>query len=208
MVEKTVGLHSYVDTSTDLFKIANLEKLSVYANAYEEDLPALQALKREQRRWQIRLQSDPNAKPLPGTIETIGYTIDPTQHTALIIGQVDNREERFRAGQFIMADVAVTPQPNEVLIPTKALVEDGRESVIFVQPDPEQPSYRQVRVDVARRQREVVFLRAHSGEPQSPATQPSHQEASLKPGQSWVVSSGSVELKAALEDLQSRARQK
>jgi cobalt-zinc-cadmium efflux system membrane fusion protein len=197
IVEKTVGLHSYVDTSADLFKIANLEKLSVYANAYEEDLPALQALKPEQRRWQIRLQSDPNAKPLPGTIDVIGYTIDPTQHTALIIGQVDNGEERFRAGQFIMADVAVSPQPNEVVIPTMALVEDGRESVIFVQPDPGKPHYRQIRVDVARREREVVFLRARSGEP-----------TPLRPGQTWVASSGSVELKAALEDRQSRARQK
>jgi cobalt-zinc-cadmium efflux system membrane fusion protein len=164
-------------------------------------------LKPEQRRWRIRLQSDPNAKPLPGTIDVIGYTIDPTQHTAVVIGQVNNRQERFRAGQFIIADVAVSPPPNEVVIPTMALVEDGHESVVFVQPDSAKPDYKQVRVDVARREHEVVFLGERSGK-QGPAMQSSHQEAPLIPGQTWVVSSGSVELKAALEDLQSRARQK
>jgi cobalt-zinc-cadmium efflux system membrane fusion protein len=212
ILEKTVGLHSFVDTATDLFKIAKLDKLTVYAYAYEEDLPPLQALKPEQRRWQIRLQNEPNAKPLPGTIDVIGYTIDPTQHTAVIIGQVENREERFRAGQFIIADVALPPEPNEVVIPTTALVEDGHESVVFVQPDPTMPCYKQQPVTVVRREREVVFLHTVTkrDKPPTAAAQPGaiHEEFSLRPGKTWVLSSGSVELKAALEDLQSRAKQK
>jgi cobalt-zinc-cadmium efflux system membrane fusion protein len=202
VVEKTVGLHSYVDTSTDLFKIAKLDRLAVYAYAYEEDLPALQALSPEQRRWLIRLQNEPDAKPLPGTIEQIGFTIDPTQHTGIVMGAVDNRQEQLKVGQFIIADVALTPEKNEVVVPTTALVEDGRESIVFVQPDPTKPYYRQERVTVARREHEVVFLRpvANSGEPQ--------KQHALEPGKTWIVSSGSVELKAALEDLVSRAKQK
>src|SRR5262249_26413841 len=155
ILEMTVGLHSFVDTSTDLFKVAKLDKLVVYANAYEEDLPPLQALKPEHRRWQIRLQNEPHAKPLPGTIDVIGYTIDPTQHTAVVIGRVDNPEERLRAGQWVTADIALPPEPNEVVIPMMALVEDGRQSVVFVQPDPTKPYYTQERVHVARREREV-----------------------------------------------------
>jgi cobalt-zinc-cadmium efflux system membrane fusion protein len=202
IVEKTVGLHSYVDTSTDLFKIAQLEKLAVYAYAYEEDLPALQALPPEQRRWQIRLQNEPNAKPLPGTIDQIGFTIDPTQHTGVVMGAVDNHEEQLKVGQFIIADVALPPEKNEVVIPTTALVEDGRESVVFVQPDVAKPYYRQEQVTVARREHQVVFLRpfANSADPQ--------KQHPLEPGKTWVVSSGAVELKAALEDLLSRAKQK
>jgi cobalt-zinc-cadmium efflux system membrane fusion protein len=197
ILEKTVGLHSYVDTSTDLFKIAKLDKLAVYANAYEEDLPALQALKPEQRRWQIRVLNEPHAKPLPGTIETIGYTIDPNQHTAIVIGRVDNPEERLRVNQQVVAEVALSPEPDQVVIPMSALVEDGRESVVFIQPDPAKPYYRQERVNVARREHDIVFL-----------STPAEKESTLKPGKTWVVSSGSVELKAALEDLQSREKQK
>ena len=205
IVEKTVGLHSYVDTSTDLFKIAKLGKLAVYAYAYEEDLPALQSLKPEQRRWQIRLQSDPKAKPLSSTIETIGYSIDPNQHTAVLMGEVDNHNERLKIGEFITADVELPPEPNEVVIPTAALVEDGRESVVFVQSDPTKPYYRQVPVSVARREQAVVFL--HTGPPQ-PGASPKGEAFPLVPGKTWVVTSGSVELKAALEDLQSSAKQK
>jgi cobalt-zinc-cadmium efflux system membrane fusion protein len=193
IVEKTIGLHSYVDTSTDLFKIAKLDKLAVYAYAYEEDLPALQALKPEQRLWQIRLQNEPNAKPLSGTIEVIGYTIDPTQHTGIVMGEVNNPEERLKVGQFIIADIRLPPASNEVIIPMTALVEDGRDSIVFIQPDLAKPYYQQARVTVSRREHEVVFLR---------------KADSLQPGKTWVVSSGSVELKAALEDLQARPKQK
>jgi cobalt-zinc-cadmium efflux system membrane fusion protein len=200
IVEKTVGLHSYVDTSTDLFKIARLDKLAVYAYAYEEDLPALQALKPEQRRWQIRLQSDPKAKPLPSTIEVIGYSIDPTQHSAVLMGEVDNRDERLKSGEFITANVALPPELNQVIIPATALVEDGNESVVFVQPDPVRPYYRQEPVSVARREHEVIFLRA--------TPQAMQKAFLLVPGKTWVVTSGSVELKAALEDLKSSAKQK
>lgn len=210
ILEKTVGLHSYVDTATDLFKIAKLDQLAVYAYAYEEDLPVLQALKPELRRWQIHLQNEPNAKPLPGTIDVIGYTIDPTQHTAVILGQVENHEERLRAGQFITADVALPPEPYEVVIPMTALVEDGRESIVFVQPDPAKPYYRQEHVVVARREREVVFLRTRGGGAANGAGHAAEasKEFPLRPGKTWVVSSGSVELKAALEDLQSSVKQK
>jgi cobalt-zinc-cadmium efflux system membrane fusion protein len=202
IVEKSVALHNFVDTSTDLLKIAKLDKLSVYAYAYEEDLPALLALKPQQRRWQIRLENEPRAKPLSGTIDVIGYSIDPTQHTAVIMGQVDNPEERLRAVQSITASITLPPNPNEVVIPTTALVEDGRESVVFVQPDPTKLEYRQERVTVTRREREVVFVSTV----RKPG--PSQKEFPLQPGKSWVVSSGSVELKAALEDLQSAAKQK
>jgi cobalt-zinc-cadmium efflux system membrane fusion protein len=207
IVEKTVALHNFVDTATDLFKIAKLDKLNVYANAYEEDLPALLALKPEQRRWQIRLEGDPNAKPLSGTIDVIGYSIDPNQHTAIVMGQVDNPGERLRAVQSITASVALPPKANEVVIPISALVEDGRESIVFVQPDPTKPYYRQEHVVVSRREREVVFLstaRKRGGSEKGSAP----KEFPLQPGKTWVVTSGSVELKAALEDLQSGAKPK
>jgi cobalt-zinc-cadmium efflux system membrane fusion protein len=126
------------------------------------------------------------------------------------MGQIDNPEERLRAVQSITASVSLPPNPNEVVIPTTALVEDGRESVVFVQPDPTKPEYRQERVTVTRREREVVFLSTvrKPGPSQKGIAVQAQKEFPLQPGKSWVVSSGSVEMKAALEDLQSAAKQK
>ena len=90
VLEKNCGsVGDIVDTATDLFKIADLSQLWVWADVYEEDLPTLLALP-EPVRWTIRLKSDPAASPMAGWVEKIGDIIDPNQHTALVIGQVDN----------------------------------------------------------------------------------------------------------------------
>ena len=62
-----------------------------------------------------------------------GYTIDPTQHTALVMGRVDNPDNRLRAGQFVTATVELPPSVYEVEVPTTSLVEDGQESILFIQ---------------------------------------------------------------------------
>ena len=53
IIEKNVALGDLVDTSTDLFKIADLSRLRVMAHAYEEDLPALDAMKDGRRAWSV-----------------------------------------------------------------------------------------------------------------------------------------------------------
>ena len=54
---------------------------------------------------------------LPGTIDEIGYLIDPNQHTAVIKGYVDNPGERLRAGQYVTATVPIPPPAGVVEIP-------------------------------------------------------------------------------------------
>src|SRR5262245_23801345 len=121
ILEKNVTVGDIVDTATDLYKIADLRTLAVWAHVYEDDLPALLALPPDQRTWEVRLPADPTIDAIKGTIERIGEIIDPNQHTALAFGTVDNTEGRLRVGQFITATVLLPPSPYEVLIPTKAL---------------------------------------------------------------------------------------
>ncbi len=46
IMERNIALHDLVDTSTDLFKIADTSTLVVWASLYEEDLPTIQKLPR------------------------------------------------------------------------------------------------------------------------------------------------------------------
>src|SRR5262249_11572054 len=151
ILEKNVTVGDIVDTATDLYKIADLRTLAVWAHVYEDDLPALLALPPEERTWEVRLPSDPSAAALKGSIERISEIIDPNQHTALAVGTVDNTDGRLRVGQFIMAEVTLPALPYEVIIPTRALIEDGHGSLVFVQEDPPRPRYTMRRVDVLRR---------------------------------------------------------
>ena len=92
--------------------------MTVFAFPYEEDLPALQSLPKPIR-WTVRLKANPKAKPLTGTVDTIGAVIDPNMRTALVTGQVDNTQGLLLAGEFVTATVETPPPRDQVVIPTE-----------------------------------------------------------------------------------------
>jgi cobalt-zinc-cadmium efflux system membrane fusion protein len=197
ILEVNVHPGRLVDSSLPLFRIADLNTLIVYANARENDLPLLQTLTTDQRRWKIQLQNDPKAKPLPGRIDTIGYVIDPQQHTAPIRGRVSNADHRLRVGQFVTATISLPPPPDEVAVPTSVIVDDGNEEILFVQPDPNKPQYSKRLVAVTRREKDFVYLRSkiRPDEQKNGITCPLPNEL--------VVTAGAIEMQAALDELKS-----
>ena len=100
---------------------------------------------------------------MKGRIDKIGYVTDPTQHTVMVMGRVDNPGGRLRAGQFITATVDLPPSAHEVVVPASAVVEDGRQSIVFVQPNPEEACYSMRQVAVAWRSQNEVHLRSRLG---------------------------------------------
>jgi membrane fusion protein, heavy metal efflux system len=158
--ERNFTLHDLVDTTTDLFKIADTSKLVVWANLYEEDLPTLQKLPLPIK-WTIRLPSQPGVT-YPGQLDQVGEIIDSNQHTALVKGMVDNPRGDLRVGQFVTATIDIPPAANELEIPSTALVEDGHDSIVFAQVPDEQHQFQRRKVTVTRRYKDVVYVRADS----------------------------------------------
>jgi cobalt-zinc-cadmium efflux system membrane fusion protein len=197
-----------VDNTVNLFQIADVSRLQVVANCPEDALPILEALDHKERRWTVRTVGVASAMGLPGTIDEIGYLIDPNQHTAVIKGYVENPGKHIRAGQYVTATVNFQPPDDVVEIPTNALVDDGLQSLVFVQPDAALHHFTMRRVHVTQRFDRTVFVR---DTPIPKAEQLTAQEAEegllrkepLRPGDR-VLLSGVVELKAALLDLESR----
>jgi cobalt-zinc-cadmium efflux system membrane fusion protein len=159
ILERNIAVRDIVDTTADLFKVADLSQLRVWANVYEEDLPGVQALTLPFP-WAVRLKADSKNMALPGRADKIGEIVDPSDHTARIMGRVQNRDGRLKAGQFITATIDLPPDPNEVEVPAGALVEDGSESVVFVQPQEGKDVFVQRHVQVARRTRDLVYIRS------------------------------------------------
>lgn len=200
VVEKNVAVGDYVGSDLDLFKIADLTRLDVLAHVYEEDLPILETLGPRQRKWTIQLNAEPSAKPLQGNFERIGNIIDPSQHTALVMGWVDNASGRLRAGQFITAHVNLPADPDEVAIPVSALVDQEGESRVFVRIDGEQNRFTCRRVVPTRRRDNLVFI---TTKPRAVAGKPPME--TLQVGERVVVQGG-VELAAELETLETSAQ--
>ncbi len=187
VLEMNIAVNDVInDNTVDLFKIGDLSKLRVAANAYEEDVPALERLRPEQRRWGIRLAAMPEGQFLLGAFDQIGQIIDPLQKTALIKGWVDNSDGTLRVGQTVTATVELPPPPNVVTVPIAALIEDGQTCRVFVQLATQRPRYTCRQVTITGRVKNQAYLAA----------------GAVKPGERVVVS-GAVELAAALEDLRS-----
>ena len=193
VLERNVAVGDMVSTEEDFFKVADLSRLRVLAYAYEEDLPMLDALAPERRKWTISLPADSTLPHQEGTIDRIGNIIDPTQHTALAMGWVDNPQGRLRAGQFVTATVELPPPGNEVALPSSAIIEKGGEDLVFVQTAPE-PIFTLRCVSVSRQVGQTICVRI------TPPTAGAFPVQPLKPGEVVVVS-GAIELQQALADL-------
>ncbi len=195
ILEKNLTVGAIVDTSTNLYILGDLSNLVAWAYAYEEDLPALQALPPPVR-WRIYLKAAPEAEPLSGTVSEIRPVIDTTVHAALVKGRVANPQGRLLSGQFITAVIDLPPRPDEVVVPTSALVEDGQDSVVLVQTDPKKPQFTRQHVAVVRRAQDHVSVRSRLN-----PDQVRRGLTPLRPGDR-VGTSGVLELEGALRDLE------
>jgi membrane fusion protein, heavy metal efflux system len=198
-----------IDNTLNLFTIARVDRLAVLSNLPEDDLPTL----REGMRWEVKTvgANADREKGLPGFIEEIGYLIDPNQHTAMVKGYIDNPGERIRAGQFVTTTVKL-PAPEDVVeIPANAIVEDGRQSVVFVQTNAEKGYYTMRRVLVTHRLENKVLVRSKI--PDVEQLTPEEKREGLLPRQALqpnekVLVSGVLELKASLLDLEDKLGQR
>jgi membrane fusion protein, heavy metal efflux system len=208
IIERNVSLHEIVvDNTTNLFQIAKVDRLAVVAYVPEDDLPALEALPTSERRWTVRTVG---SAPVKGFFNDISYIIDPSQHTAVVKGYIDNPHEALRAGQFISATVALPPPPDVVEVPTDAVVDDGQQCIVFVVADPVKHYYTMRRVELADRFDQAVFVRSKpfaKGEEQTPEEQELGMlpKKPLRAGER-ILQVGAGELKAALLDKESQEK--
>ena len=173
VVEKNVVPGELVDPTVNLFVLADLSRLSIWAYAYEDALLKLHV----GDPWTVTLAARPGLV-LHGKIQVIGAVVDPTQHTATVQGTIPNPGEALRAGMFATATVTLPPDPDQVVVPTAALVDAGDHTYVYVQ-SPRQPDeFRRHEVQVRERLPSETLL-----------------TAGVRPGDE-VVSRGALELDA------------
>jgi cobalt-zinc-cadmium efflux system membrane fusion protein len=216
IIERNVGSHDTIaDNTINLFQIAKLDRggagprLTVTVNCPEEDLPLLDALPVNQRRWTVKTVGSP---PIPGFIDDIGLLIDPNQHTGIVKGHIDNKEGRIRGTQFADATVELPPPKDVVEVPVNAVIDDGQQSIVFVQTAATKQHYTMRRVELTNRFDKTVFVRSKPFAKGEEIT-PEESEMGMLPKQPLlpnerVLQSGVGELKSALLDRESQPQKK
>jgi cobalt-zinc-cadmium efflux system membrane fusion protein len=209
LVECNVTAHEIVqDPTTNLFRIAQVDRLRVIANAPEDEVPTLNALQPKERVWSVQTVGANSLGGLKGRFEVPGYLIDPYQHTAVVQGYIDNPKELIRSGQFVSCTIQIPPPTDVVQVPMDAVVEDGKYAVVFVQTDPAKNAYTMRRVQLTHRFEKTAFVRSKPFADKERLTEEEKEMGMLpleplRPGER-ILCSGAGELKAALLDLESR----
>jgi membrane fusion protein, heavy metal efflux system len=213
VVEKNTNVNDMVDpiNSPPLFKVADLGRLQIWVHPPEEYLPLIRESlqKGKKLKWQVRFQSEPaDTPPLELEITQIAPSLEPNQHTPMVMGYLDNPEGKYLIGQFVTATIYMPPAPDTVEIPTEALNEVGGESLVFVQPDPAKREYALRRVAVVRHFKDVAFVRSRLTAEEEKASFEDQKRGRLPirpllPGERVVVR-GVVEMTAALEALKTK----
>jgi membrane fusion protein, heavy metal efflux system len=199
ILERNARVHEVVDSETNLFQVANLDKLPVFANLPEKKLSALTAL-RADRRWRVAPKHGP---VLSGFITDIGSVADPNQHTILVKGYVDNSQGLLHGGELVEATVSIPTAADVVEVPSECVIDDAQQSTVFVQKDPPKANYTMQRVDVVARFEKTALLQS---KPLAKRNRLSAEETDLGllpiepilPG-TRLVQSGVRELKTILE---------
>ena len=200
IVEKNFNVGDIVDTTQDLFKIADLDRLQVLANVFEEDLPLLRRLTPEEQKWSLQLKSESLETAIPGHFDQIGMIVDPNMHTSVVMGYVDNTQKRLAIGQFITATIEIPGDPSLVVVPVSAVIEEGSRSSVFVETDTERREFTRRQVAVTKRGRTQIHI---VSEPNAKQIEKGNQP--LRPGER-VLTDSVVELDAELNDLASSAK--
>ena len=208
VLERNVTVNEVItDNTINLFQVVNLDRLLVFANLPFDDLFDLRDLG-PKREWTVQTSRGPGAS---GTITEIGSVVDPNQHTVLVRGDVDSRQGLLRSGQFVTVAVQLPLPRNVVEVPSSCVVKDGPLEVVFVQKDPAKANYTMQLVEVVQRVGQTAFVRSDVSLERTPLSMPEEAYRGLLPMQSLLpgtrlLQTGVVELKAILEDRETRAR--
>ena len=203
------------DPTLCLFQIAKIDKVMVVANAHEDELRELYKLKRakekeqKQLKWKIRPYGFESAS-IEGAIDDIGRLIDPNQHTVPLRGRIINEKDVLGGGQYITATIDLDPPADSVEIPTSALIDDGKQQLIFIQTDARKGWYTLQRVHVTHQFEDRLFIATKLTENQMKLT--SEEEAQgilpkkpLKLG-TPLITAGLLELRKELQDREAEKR--
>ncbi len=207
IVEMNTGKGDIIDTTLDIVKVAILKRLRVLCHVYEEDLPALEHLPPDERRWTIQIGADTNSKLLAGqfSFDQIGRIIDPNQHTGQVLGWIDNPNDLLRIGQFVTATVLLPAPANLVSVPTAAVIEDGNGATVFVRHgsgDDWQFEERHVALGAQTQGTQTTgIVRTPTADQRRRGIEP------LEPHEA-VMTDGVLQLSSAIEDLRSEAAAK
>ncbi len=130
VIDKLVQQGQYVNVGDVIFTIADLSKVWVELELYDNEIAAVhigQAV-------EIRPSAEP-VKPVMGRVNFIYPFHDPKTHTVKVRVEIPNHGLMFRPDMFVSATIK-SPLPRGIILPVTAVMDTGKRQVVWVESQP------------------------------------------------------------------------
>jgi Cu(I)/Ag(I) efflux system membrane fusion protein len=130
VIEKMVQQGQYVNTGDVLFNIADLSRVWVEIEVYENEFPNI----RIGQHVEIRSQSFPG-RPFTGRISFIYPFLDPKTRTVKVRVEMPNPGMKLKPDMFVNAVIKV-PLVSAIVVPVSAVMDTGKRQLVWVESSP------------------------------------------------------------------------
>lgn len=127
IIEKKIAVGDQVTDQTPLLRLADLEKVWVIANVFEQDMGELAV----GLTATVVLRAYPERK-FQGRVNWVSQVVDERTRTLAVRVELDNREKLLRPGSFARVLIKVPMPEASVSVPPSAVQRHNQEQIVFV----------------------------------------------------------------------------
>jgi len=140
IIERNVSVGEIVDTSKNLFTVADLRKVWISGAVYEKDIEKLHV----GQSIRVELEDLPDA-PFTGRLNYVSSVLNPQTRTMEVQGEIPNPQLKLKPNMFARMTILVGSQ-SVLAVPSNAVEKLGDYNFVFVKTSPHQYEERKVTV--------------------------------------------------------------
>jgi membrane fusion protein, heavy metal efflux system len=135
-----------VETTENLFVVADLSEVWVQANIPEKDIPFVHSVHASgDTQVEVRINAYPK-EVFKGTITYVGDVLDPVTRTMQLRIELPNRDGRLKPEMFATIRLFSESQPDRLAVPEAALQRDQGRTFVFIQRSANEYEMREVHI--------------------------------------------------------------
>lgn len=154
-----------VETTENLFVIADLSEVWVQANIPEKDIPFVHTIHATgNKQVEVRINAYPK-EIFKGTITYVGDVLDPVTRTMQLRSELPNQDGRLKPEMFATIRLFSESQPDRLAVPEAALQRDQGRTFVFVQRSANEYEMREVHIGESNGMLTSILDGLNEGEP-------------------------------------------
>ena len=165
VIERKLTRGEVVETTENLFVIADLSEVWVLANIPEKDIPFVHTLQTSGgTHADVHLNAYPD-ETFKGRITYVGDVLDPSTRTMQLRLELPNTDGRLKPEMFASVRLYSNSQDARLAVPEAALQRDQGRTFVFVQQNANEYEVREVEVGESNGTLTSIIAGLHEGEP-------------------------------------------